>query len=421
MFIHPNLRRLGAGALVAGMLAGAAYLTPAAAAEFDLSGVEPKANLEPGDHDYAYDVNRTDVEDATVEGVLFGLRADDGALLQAYCVEISVPIASPDVEMSEVPWDAYPEPDAPFAENSPKILWVLQHSYPVLSVEEIEAALPDVTFNDGLSADEAITATSTAVWTFSDAITVDLDDITTENDEIDADVRALYEYLIGEENVGIGEQPEPALSLDPTSLSGEAGSVLGPFTVSTNAEAVDVTADLPEGVELVDAEGAPLGGQVGNGDTFGVDVPEDAEAGEGTVRLHAEANLSTGRLFVGSTEEIRTQSLILAQSEKTELSVEGTVDWTAGPTPTPTPTPSETPSETPTPTPSETPSETPTPTPSDTPSETPSESPTPTPSETPDEDLPDTGASPALLLTVGLGLVAAAGLLLRRRFVGAAE
>jgi LPXTG-motif cell wall-anchored protein len=40
---------------------------------------------------------------------------------------------------------------------------------------------------------------------------------------------------------------------------------------------------------------------------------------------------------------------------------------------------------------------------------------------TPDEDLPDTGASPTLLLTVGLGLVAAAGFLLRRRFAGAAE
>lgn len=417
MSVHPTRRRLGAGALAAGMLAGAAFLTPAAASEFELTGVEPRANLDPGGHDFAYDVNRTDVEDATVEGVLFGLRADDGALLQAYCVEINVPIADDEVEMSEVPWDAYPEPDAPFTENSPKILWVLQHSYPVLSVDEIEAALPDVSFNDGLSVDEAITATSAAVWTFSDDITVDLEDITTENDEIDADVRAVYEYLTGEENVGIGEQPEPALSLDPTSLSGEAGSVLGPFTVSTNAETVDVTAELPEGVELVDGDGAPLGDQLVDGDTFGVDVPEDAEAGDGTVRLHAEANLSTGRLFVGSTEEIRTQSLILAQSEKTELTVEGTVDWTAAPTPTPTP--SETPSETPTPTPSETPSETPSP--SDTPSETPSESPTPSPSDTPDEDLPDTGSSPATLLALGLGLVAAAAFLLRRRFAGAAE
>ncbi|RIQ31234.1 TQXA domain-containing protein [Jiangella rhizosphaerae] len=322
--------------------------------------------------------------------------------------------------MIEVPWDAYPVPDAPFTANADRILWVLQHSYPVTSTADIEAALDGVVaFNDGLSEQEAITATQAAVWSFSDAVQPNLDDFTREGDDVDADVRALFEYLTGEDNTGIGEQPTPALSLEPSSLSGEAGTVIGPFTVSTTADTVDVTADLPEGVELVDGDGAPLGDQLADSATFGVHVPADAEAGDGTVRLHAEAHLNIGRLFVSDTDEIRTQSLILAQSEKTELDVEGTVDWTAAPTETPTPTPTETP----TPTPSETPSEspTPTPTPSESPSETPSQSPTPSPSDTPDEDLPDTGASPTLLLTIGLGLVAAAAFLLRRRFAGAAE
>lgn len=413
-----HVRRRAAGAGVAAAL-GAAVLLPvsaSAADDLETADAEVRAIIHPDGNVPGYRVN---FEGGSIQAILLGLLADDGAALKTYCVEVNVPINDdPELNMIEVPWDSYPVPDAPFTENADHILWVLQHSYPVVPVDEIESALDGaVSFNDGLSEREAITATQAAVWSFSDAVQPNLDDFTSEGGDVDADVRALFEYLTGEDNVGIGEQPAPALSLDPSSLSGEAGGVIGPFTVSTNADTVDVVAELPEGIELVDGDGAPLGDQLTDGATFGVDVPADAEAGDGTVRLHAEAYLNTGRLFVSDTDEIRTQSLILAQSEKTELDVEGTVDWTAGPTETPTPTPSETPSETPTPTPSETPSETPTPTPSDTPSETP----TPTPSETPDEDLPDTGASPTTLLAVGLGLVAAAAFLLRRRLAGAAE
>ncbi|WP_158602757.1 thioester domain-containing protein [Jiangella rhizosphaerae] len=412
-------RRRAAGAGVAAAL-GAAVLLPtsAAASDFETADAEARAIIHPDGNVAGYRVN---FEGGSIQAILLGLLADDGAELKTYCVEVSVPINDdPELNMIEVPWDAYPVPDAPFTANADRILWVLQHSYPVTSTADIEAALDGVVaFNDGLSEQEAITATQAAVWSFSDAVQPNLDDFTREGDDVDADVRALFEYLTGEDNTGIGEQPTPALSLEPSSLSGEAGTVIGPFTVSTTADTVDVTADLPEGVELVDGDGAPLGDQLADSATFGVHVPADAEAGDGTVRLHAEAHLNIGRLFVSDTDEIRTQSLILAQSEKTELDVEGTVDWTAAPTETPTPTPTETP----TPTPSETPSEspTPTPTPSESPSETPSQSPTPSPSDTPDEDLPDTGASPTLLLTIGLGLVAAAAFLLRRRFAGAAE
>lgn len=417
------LRRRAAAAGATAAL-GAVVLLPASAAASDIetADAEARAIIHPDGNVAGYRVNFVG---GSIQATLLGLLADDGAELKTYCVEVNVPINDdPELNMIEVPWDAYPVPDAPFTENADHILWVLQHSYPVVPVAQIEAALDGVVaFDNGLSEREAITATQAAVWSFSDAVQPNLDDFTPEGDAVDADVRALFEYLTGEDNTGIGEQPAPALSLEPSSLSGEAGSVIGPFTVSTTAETVDVTAELPEGVELVDDDGAPLGDQLADGATFGVDVPADAEAGDGTVRLHAEAHLNIGRLFVSDTDEIRTQSLILAQSEKTELDVEGTVDWTAGPTETPTPTPSETPSETPTPTPSETPSQSPTPTgtPTETPSESPSGSPTPSPSDTPDEDLPDTGASPALLLTAGLGLVAGAAFLLRRRFAGAAE
>ncbi|TDD70232.1 TQXA domain-containing protein [Jiangella aurantiaca] len=416
MSIHPTRRRLGAGALAAGLL----VLGPATA--FALAGVpvSPRAELNQANDVDGLDVMlERDVPPSGTETRLVGLE-DDGAALWAYCVQFFEPLNYDEPQMVEVPWNEYPDPDSPFHENRDEIHWILQNSYPVLDLNEVETAAGGE-FNDGLSVEEAIGGTQAAIWLLSDELPLNVAYMEAGS-ESEQDAAALYTYLTGEANVGIGDQPEPELSLTPASLSGEAGTVIGPFEVSTTADVVDVTADLPEGVELVDSEGTTLPAQITDGSTFSVDVPADAAAGGGSFELTAEASLSAGRLFIAADyDKHKSQSLILAHSDEVEVSVEGTVDWTAEPAETPTPTPSETPSESPTPTPSDTPSETPTPTPSDTPSETPSESPTPSPSETPDEELPDTGASPTLLLAVGLGLVAAAAFLLRRRFAGAAE
>ncbi|PSL08358.1 LPXTG-motif cell wall-anchored protein/TQXA domain-containing protein [Haloactinopolyspora alba] len=423
MSTHVLRRRLGVGVLAA---TTAAMLVPTTATALDVADAEAQAELAPDNNVAGYGVNFQDRE--ALKTLLIGLRTGDGAALRTYCVEIEIGIDD-EAEMVEVPWDQYPVPDAPFTENADKILWALQHSYPVTDLDRIEQELDGVSFNDGLSEQEAITATQAAVWTFSDAATVDVDDITTKGGDVDADVRSLYEYLTGDANVGIGDQPEPALSLDPAALEGEAGELIGPFSVSTTADEVTVAPTLPDGVTVVGPDGAPLPETVTDGAEFSVDVPEDAEAGSGTVHLDAMAQLDIGRLFVGSTDEIRTQSLILAQSEKTKLEVEGTVEWKATPVPTPTETPTATPTstETPSPTPTETPTpsptstETPTPSPTSTEDATPSETPTPSPSETPEGELPDTGAAPAPLLMVALVLLGGAAVLLRRRLLSAGD
>lgn len=100
---------------------------------------------------------------------------------------------------------------------------------------------------------------------------------------------------------------------------------------------------------------------------------------------------------------------------------------TPTPTPTPEPTPTETPTPTPTPTPEPTPTVTPTPEPTVLPSELPSPTPTatatatstpaPTPAPSPaPAELARTGSGTGTLaaLTIGLALMAAGGLALRR-------
>jgi TQXA domain-containing protein/LPXTG-motif cell wall-anchored protein len=416
-------RRLGAGVVAA---ATAAILVPTTAHAFDISDVADKAGLNPGADVWALKVGLNNGQASKT--LLFGLTADDGTALKTYCVEYHVNRDVHHPDMVEVPWAEYPDPSSPFNQNRDKIHWILQFSYPHVELPALEQEV-GIPFNNGLSAEEAITATQAAIWSFSDGIGINPSNPTPENPEAAGDVLALYNYLTGASNVGIGEQPQPELQLNPTSLSGEAGSLIGPFQVTTTAETVDIVADLPEGVELVDNDGVALPGQIGDGGQFNVDVPEGAEPGMGTIDLSGLGALNVGRLFIGaSNSEHPTQSMILADSEETQLQAQGTVSWTTpSPTPTPTETPSPTPTETPTPSdtptqtpsPSETPSPTETATPSPTPTQTPSEVPTPAPSQTPpEEQLPDTGSSLSLTLGIGLLLIGGSALILRRRFVG---
>lgn len=411
---HVARRRLGAGVLAAAVALPFGALT-ASAAEVAEAEIQA-AHLDP---DQNYDGLSVQLvgSDHTTETRLFGLSMDDGTWLKTYCVEFTVGLNGDYPNMTEVGWDEYPGgPDSPFHVNRDHVNWILHHSSPALDGPAIEGE-SGLTFENGLSVEEAITATQASIWHFTDGVEL-AENATPNNPESSADVFALYGYLTGEANVGIGEQPQPELAVDPGSLSGEAGTQIGPFVVSTTAEVAALESALPDDVALLTANGEPAPPEVTDGTELYVAVPEDAEADGGGFSLTASATLSLGRLFVGTeflggNDKARTQSLILAASENTELKVDATVDWTAAPTPTPTPTPTETPTPTPTPTPSETP--TPTPTPTDTPSETPSESPTPTPTETP--ELPDTGAGASTPLVLGAVLALAAGgaLVLRRR------
>lgn len=358
--------------------------------------------------------------------MLIGLSTPDGAALQTYCVELHMPIDMDHPDMREVPWDAYPNPESPFHENRDRINWILHHSYPEVELSDIEAEV-DHDFRNGLSAEEAIAATQAAIWHFSDGDTLARRNVTPGEPASGLDVRALYGYLTGSANDGIADPPDPELALAPASLTGESGTVFGPFQVSTTADSAAVTADLPDGVQLVDTDGAEIGATIGDGGELYVDVAESTPAGSGTVELSASVTMSLGRLFIGSDYENHpTQSLILAAAENAELAVTGDVKWTepAQPEPTsePTPEPTETaePTESPEPEPTTEPTESPegTQTPEASPSESPeeTESPQPEPTDTPGEDqLPDTGAAPGTLILAGLVAVAMGGLVLARR------
>jgi TQXA domain-containing protein len=299
-----------------------------AGAETDRGAVDPSGDID------GFHVNLgADYDDMST--ALIGFELADGTKLQMYCVEIDTRIDDKH-DMVEKEWGSYPNATSPFHQNRAKINWILHNGFPVVGTEALAKAVTDdgAKLNDGFDNTEAITATQAAIWHFSDDKNLDLEDPFPpakgpRNSE--DDVVALYKYLIGDANVGIGDQPTDALALSPTEATGNAGTRIGPFTVTTTGDITKLTTKLPDGVKVTDADGAELtADQIKDGTELFLDVPEAAGKSEGTFELTASAGVDTGRLFVGENYAQKpTQSLIVAKAEQREIVAEAGAKWEA--------------------------------------------------------------------------------------------
>jgi TQXA domain-containing protein/LPXTG-motif cell wall-anchored protein len=272
---------------------------------------------------------------------LFDMKLSNGSTLKLYCVQITVGLRT-DVDMVERPWNKYPAA-GPFESNSAKINWVLHNGYPGTGLDALGKALKKagVEVHDGVSEREAIAATQAAVWHFSDGVNLDATKPLAEENSADAnaDVAALYAYFTGDQNKGIGEQPKPTLNIAADKTEGAAGSKVGPYSVATSGDITSLTSQLPEGVKITDADGKELkGSDVKDGSKLYVDIPAGTKPGKGAFTLKATGELDTGRLFVSENYAKQpAQSLIVADSEKTEVTANAAASWTEAGAPTTAP------------------------------------------------------------------------------------
>ncbi|OZM72590.1 TQXA domain protein [Amycolatopsis antarctica] len=400
MAVRSNLKRAGAA------LVGASALVALSALPASAEATSGRVVKDAGENGYSIDVGG---DRGPLGTTLMDLKlADSDKVLKVYCVEVNV-AARFDRDMVEHEWEKYPGAESPFNKHRDKINWVLHHSYPVQDVKAIEKSVADagISFDDGLDVKEAVTATQAATWHYSDGRDLNKQNPLPDNqDETGAarDIVKLYEYLTGDANKGIGDQPTPALEVGPKELDGEAGGKVGPFEVKTNGEITEFTSNLPEGVKVTDEAGAELALEdITDGVKFWIDVPAEAEEGKGEVSLKAHSEVATGRLFVADDyKKDPAQSLIVAKSDKSDLKAQVSAKWTPG-------TPDTTPPSTTTPAPSTTDSAVVPPV-----SSTSSPKPKPVSNE---DDLADTGASIMTPILIGVGLLAAGGgaLYLQRR------
>ncbi len=263
--------------------------------------------------------------------VLIEVELPGGATASTYCIELETVLAR-SAPMTESTWAAFPgSTDA--AQHAARVNWIVNHSYPKVGVGSLESILTSggATLHDGLSAEEAITATQAAIWHFTDEYEPERPDVSDDADEDeDADVLALYDYLVGPANVGAPEAA-PALAVEESSAAGQAARPIGPFHVRTTAATYDVELDdLPAGTEITDAEGRVMDpADLTDSSEFHLVVPAGTPAGDGDATVQATAPLATGRvMFATNYQEEPSQSLIVASSPTFAISEAVHVSWT---------------------------------------------------------------------------------------------
>lgn len=211
-----------------------------------------------------------------------------------------------------------------------KVLWVLANSYPAVSLEDLGAAagVP------GLSRNDAIEATQYAIWRYTD---LDFDAAWAWETP---DSEAAYWYLVSGANASSGLTPEDlqvTASVTAPSAPQTAGSLVGPFTVSTDQASVVVSVD--PAVTVTDAAGAAIDlNAVVDGQELYLDLRETTAAGSATVRVTAVGSGSTGTVISvpttpggTPTAEDHAQSIILVAPDTAQTTGEATVDWAAQP------------------------------------------------------------------------------------------
>jgi TQXA domain-containing protein/LPXTG-motif cell wall-anchored protein len=280
-------------------------------------------------------------------GTLFGAGADSGGAevdritltvdgaaedVTTYCIDLRTNLQA-EKTYTEGNWDT-----ANPGSDMPHILWVLEHSVPNTAVADVLSAAKATVPGDEARREEVVyVATQGAVWHFSDRF--ELDKGRHGSDLTDAEfagVVAVYDYLTGPANTGMGE-PAPTLAITPESASGTVGRRIGPFTVSTTARSVALSS--PEGARIVGEDGAPLD-KAGNGQRFSVVLDR---AGTATVEARGSGVVPAGRIFVLDGNPDGGQKLVLAQPSTVEVAARVTVEARAATPSTPTPTASASP------------------------------------------------------------------------------
>lgn len=246
----------------------------------------------------------------------------------AYCIEHDVPARS-DAEGVVGDLDGY------LGENhfsdptiQGKVLWVLAHSYPALSLEAFGAAagVP------GISQNDAIEATQYAIWRYTD-LAWDADwPFESEDSE------TAYWYLVNGANASDGLTPDDlqvTVSVTGPTAEQSAGSLVWPFLISTNQERVSVASD--PSTAITDASGSPIdASNVHDGDEVFLDLRGSDAAGSATVRASASGASGSGLVLsvpkrTGETpaagEVNHAQSLILVAADTASTSAEAGVTW----------------------------------------------------------------------------------------------
>ncbi|WTL28930.1 Cys-Gln thioester bond-forming surface protein [Streptomyces sp. NBC_01498] len=315
-FFAPTARRRAAARLAASIaasglvVAGAVAGAGTAAADDTLQHRGGAAATLDGLTTFDKAVLTTDGEQHELPAGLFEMTVDGGGKLKTYCIDIHNPTQD-QAKYLETPWA---QTSLGANKNAGRIRWILQNSYP--QVDDL-AALARSAGTGPLTAQTAAAGTQVAIWRHSDNADVDA---------VDPQAEKLADWL--ERSADHLGEPRASLTLEPGAVSGRSGERIGPVTVRTDADTVEVSppADAAAlGIGVTDKDGKPVT-QVSDGAQLYFDVPEDTADGTAALSVQATTSVPVGRAFAGVT---KSQTQILAGSSESTVSATATATWAA--------------------------------------------------------------------------------------------
>lgn len=309
-------KRLVSAVAALSLFFGAAHVAPTASAQ----EIGAKFSIDEAEQGY-----RITDGSKNVLAELFSATSGSEKRL-AYCNELEVNFHKTD-DAYAAKWEKFPG-DNNFAKDETvrrKVNWIAANSYPAVSYETV---LQKAGVNSTqVSKKSVIAQTQAAIWNLGSGFDYKGLAHGQGTAEEQQNAKKVYEYLLGPANVGRAESTSVDLQVGfkgKDSATRQANGTFGPFTLDTNADSVEVTAETGQ---VVDKNGNAFpANEIKKGQEFYFKAEEEA----GSAKLIAKAASSevNGALIISPTANNgHYQTLIVTHDKEKTKEAELYIEW----------------------------------------------------------------------------------------------
>ena len=312
-------KRLVSAVAALSLFFGAAHVAPTASAQ----EIGSKFSIDEDEHGYRIDSGSTNHQ---IRTELFSATAQaaGGEKRLAYCTEWEVNFQKTN-DAYAAKWSDFPGKNNFKTDENvrQKINWIAANSYPAVSYETV---LQKAGVNSAqVSKKSVIAQTQAAIWNLGSGF--DYKGLAEGSAEEKANAKKVYDYLLGPANVGRAESTSVDLQVGfkgKDTATRQANGTFGPFTLDTNADSLEVTAETGQ---VVDKNGKAFpANEIKNGQEFYFKAEEQA----GSAKLIAKAATSevNGALIISPKNGGgHHQTLIVTHDKSKTKEAELYIEW----------------------------------------------------------------------------------------------
>lgn len=312
-------KRLVSAVAALSLFFGAAHVAPTASAQ----EIGAKFSIDEDEHGYRIASGSTNHQ---IRTELFSATAQAGGEKRlAYCTEWEVNFQKTDNAYA-AKWSDFPGKNK-FKDDETvrqKINWIAANSYPAVSYEKV-LQKAGVTASQ-VSKKSVIAQTQAAIWNLGSGF--DYKGLAEGTAEEQQNAKKVYEYLLGPANVGRAESTSVDLQVGfkgKDTATRQDNGTFGPFTLDTNADSVEVTAETGQ---VVDKNGNAFpANEIKKGQEFYFKAAETA--GEAKLIAKAASSEVNGALIISKKEggNGHHQTLIVTHDKEKTKEAELYIKW----------------------------------------------------------------------------------------------